>query len=153
MIRYTLKCDNDHVFESWFASGAAFDKLCAAGQIECPVCGISAVTKALMAPRVNTAGEKPQPQSGPSPDLPAKADLPPPAQAELAKAIGALRERIERETENVGKRFAEEARAIHTGDAPERAIRGEATGKDAKALIDDGISIMPLPYIDPKKVN
>lgn len=153
MIRYALKCDNDHVFDSWFASGSAFDALCDAGRVECPVCGTSSVSKALMSPRVSTAGDKDAAQGVAIPEQPSPPELSGADKSELAKAIGDLRARVERETENVGDRFAEEARAIHTGDAPERAIRGEATGSDAKALMDDGIPVMPLPYINPKKVN
>jgi len=130
MIRYALRCENAHGFDSWFGSSADFDRLLAAGHVACAVCGSIAVTKDLMAPAVATAAERP---------LSAPAS---PAEQALAE----LRRRIEAETEDVGRDFAAEARRIHDGDAPARAIIGEARAVDAKALIDDGIPVAPLPW-------
>lgn len=134
MIRYTLKCPQDHRFESWFASSDAFDKLARAGQISCPECGSPEISKSLMAPSV-------------SPE--AKAPLSTPKDTPLAK----LREKIERDSENVGLRFAKEARAMHEGEIPERQIHGEAKPEEAKALLEDGVPILPLPFIPKSKAN
>ena len=129
MIRYDLKCSNDHQFESWFGSSADFDKLLASNMLSCAACGDERVKKAIMAPRV------------------AKHDRPLSAPASPAEqAVKEIRKKIEANADNVGTNFAAEARAIHYGDAPERPIYGEAKFEDAKSLIDDGIPVAPLPW-------
>ena len=161
MIRYTLKCDAAHEFESWFASGAAFETLRDGGRLECAVCGSASVDRAVMAPPVRTTKK-----AAGSVGTPAGAALPPEAadhanrhslsarsDSERARMLRTLRQKIERETEYVGPRFAVEARAIHTGDAPDRAIRGEADPQEARRLIEDGITVVPLPFFDSKKTN
>jgi hypothetical protein len=155
VIRFSLKCAKGHGFESWFASNQAYDALSASGQIACPFCGDADVEKSLMTPRVGKASA-----SGDSaahdapPEKPSTANaLSAPDNSEIGRAIRALRRRIEADTENVGSRFAAEARAIHEGQAPERAIRGEASQKEARALAEDGIPVVPLPFPDPKKSN
>lgn len=141
MIRYALKCANDHYFESWFQSAEAFDKLQASGMLTCTTCGSDQVRKCLMAPSVSTAeAEKP------SAPLPAPADP-----KELA--IAALREQIEKNSDYVGGDFAKEARQMHAGEAPERAIHGEAELHEAKKLLDEGIPVAPLPFVPARKVN
>ncbi len=142
MIRYNLKCDNDHSFDSWFQSAEAFEKLLNAGMVNCSVCGISNVGKAIMAPQVR-ANHKRGRNSGPlsAPASPAE------------QAMAEIRKKVEENSENVGKNFAAEARAIHTGDAPERSIYGEAKVQDAKALIEDGIGVTPLPWGNKSKAN
>ncbi|PWR04671.1 DUF1178 domain-containing protein [Meridianimarinicoccus roseus] len=157
MIRYALKCASGHAFDSWFPSGAAYDALRDAGHLACPVCGSDRVEKAPMAPRVTVGRDRATASEG-APDAQQDAAVPAnalsaPPKGELARAIAALRDKIERETENVGARFADEARAIHGGEAPERAIRGEATPHEARALLEDGIPVLPLPFANPKKVN
>lgn len=129
MIRFDLKCSNGHRFDSWFGSGADFDKLMAANLVECSVCGDADVEKAIMTPRVSK-GE--QPLSGPA--------------SPAEQAVKELRKKIEDSADNVGTDFANEARRIHDGDAPERPIYGEAKLDEAKSLIDDGIPIAPLPW-------
>lgn len=131
MIRYALRCENAHSFESWFGSSADFDRLQAGGLVACAVCGSSAVVKELMAPSVATAAAE-RPLSTPAS----------PAQQALAE----LRRKIEAESEDVGREFAREARRIHDGDAPARPIIGEARPAEAKALLDDGIAVAPLPW-------
>ncbi|MEO0751622.1 MAG: DUF1178 family protein [Pseudomonadota bacterium] len=144
MIQFTLKCDNDHRFDSWFASGAAFEKLCAAGLVECPVCGSSAVEKALMAPRVQSGKEGPLPAAqGPLTAAPSPAE----------QAMAEMRRKIEENSDYVGMNFAQEARDIHNGDAPERAIYGEAKPTEAKALLEDGVPVAPLPFVPGRKTN
>ena len=130
MIRYALRCENAHSFESWFGSGADFDRLQAAGHVACAICGSVAVAKDLMAPAVATSAERP---------LSAPAS---PAEQALAE----LRRRIEAESDDVGRDFVREARAIHDGEAPARAIIGEARPAEARSLIEDGIPIAPLPW-------
>jgi hypothetical protein len=132
MIRYALKCDEDHAFDSWFQSAEAFDSLLAAGHVSCVICGSTKVDKAVMAPRLRTRDEARRPLSGPA------------SPAELALAN--LRRKIEAVSDNVGKNFATEARAIHNGTAPERPIIGEATPTEAKSLIEDGVPVAPLPW-------
>lgn len=137
MIRFALRCDRDHGFESWFASGAAYDSLRAASQVECPVCGSRAVDKALMAPAVATP-EAP----------PAKTP-----EAALAERLAAWRKHVEDNSDYVGVEFAREARAIHDGEAPDRPIWGEAKPDEAKALIEDGVPVAPLPFIPRARTN
>ena len=132
MIKFTLKCANDHGFESWFQSGAAFDSLLARGLVGCPVCGTSDVSKALMAPAVATA---------------------PSAPADLPERLKALRAEVEAHSDYVGADFATQARAMYLGDIPDRPIHGEAALADAKALIDDGVPILPLPFMPSRKAN
>ncbi|MEY4871547.1 MAG: hypothetical protein RLZZ563_877 [Pseudomonadota bacterium] len=142
MIRYSLKCAADHGFESWFQSGAAFDSLHAAGHVTCPVCGSSTVEKSLMAPMVRPTRE----------DEAAKPSLGTPA-TELEQALAALRRQVEENSEYVGVNFVTEARRIHAGDAPERAIYGEARADEAKKLIEDGVPVAPLPFLPARKAN
>ncbi|RWR30127.1 DUF1178 family protein [Sinirhodobacter populi] len=133
MIRYDLRCDKDHRFDGWFASAEAFDTSKAAGMVACTVCGSTHVEKMLMAPALRA--ERP---------------LAPTAREE---ALAALRRAVEENSDYVGMNFAAEARAMHDGDAPERAIWGEARPDEARALIEDGIPVAPLPFTGPRKVN
>lgn len=143
MIQYTLKCTQDHRFDSWFQSASAFDKLHAAGLVACSVCGTSDVVKDLMAPRVN---------NGAGAERPAEAPLSgPPSDAE--QALRALRDEVEKTSDYVGRDFAAQARAMHDGDTPQRAIWGEARGDEAIKLIKDGISVAPLPFLPTRKTN
>lgn len=145
MIKYSLKCDRDHAFESWFASAEAYDTLAKAGQLTCAVCGSAEVSKAIMAPRVRTE-KAAQPSEAPVPE-------PPRTPAEAEAMLRAYRAHVEKHSDYVGNDFAREARAIHEGEAPERAIYGEAKPKDAKALIEDGIPVAPLPVLPSRKTN
>ncbi|KAB7615264.1 DUF1178 family protein [Amylibacter sp. SFDW26] len=142
MIRYSLKCEKDHTFDSWFQSAEAFEKLLTSGMVTCSVCGALGVEKAIMAPQVRPARSSGKPK-GPlsAPASPAE------------QALAEMRKKVEENSENVGTDFAKEARAIHEGDAPERAIHGEAKIQDAKELIDDGIAVTPLPWGDKGKAN
>jgi hypothetical protein len=153
MIRYSLKCATDHRFESWFASSSAYDRLHAAGHVTCPECGTSQVEKAMMAPQV--AADRAAPPSSPEPahSTPAPATGADPAPDPRAEAIARLRDHVERNSEYVGLRFAAEARRIHAGEAPERAIFGEARPEDARALIAEGVPVAPLPFIPRRKTN
>lgn len=147
MIRFRLKCTADHAFESWYRSGEAFDALKAAGHVTCPVCGSAEVEKALMAPAVRPARKAEGAAEGA-----AKPSLREPA-SELEAALAELRRQVEANSEYVGMNFAAEARAIHAGDAPERAIYGEARAEEAKKLIEDGVPVAPLPFLPGRKAN
>jgi len=151
MIQYTLKCSKDHRFDSWFQSAAAFDKLKGAGMVSCAVCGDTSIEKAIMAPRVRPARSASVPPketetTAPTPPLSAPAS---PAEQALAD----LKKHVEANSDYVGESFAKEARAMHDGDAPERAIYGEAKPEEAKALIEDGIPVTPLPFRPGRKSN
>ena len=134
MIRYALKCENGHRFESWFKSAAAFDSLHDKGLVECPDCGISAVEKAMMAPQLGTSRSL----GG--------------AERPSERALAEMRAKIEAESEYVGADFPAEARAMHLGDAPERPIHGEARPEEARALLEEGVPVLPLPFRPRRKL-
>lgn len=140
MIRYDLKCAQDHGFDSWFRSSAEFDRLSEAGHLSCPVCGTAQVSKALMAPRVATADAPPVPA------------LTTPRDAQEAH-LARLRAEIEANSDYVGLSFAAEARKMHLGEAPARTIHGEARPEEARALLEDGVPVLPLPFLPPRKVS
>ena len=147
MIRYTLKCQNDHSFESWFQSAEAFDSLRAAGMVVCPDCNDTSVEKSLMAPQVRPARKTatpPQPAAQPVTNAP---------DPDVADAISKIRDHVEKNSDYVGDRFAKEARAMHDGDMPHRSIYGEVKGDEAKKLMDDGVPAVPLPFIPRQKTN
>lgn len=139
MIRFALKCDKDHRFESWFASGEAFETLKAQGHVVCAICGSAHVEKDIMAPRVQAARDVAKPLSEPA--------------STAEQAMAEMRKQVEENADYVGKRFAKEAREIHDGTAPDRAIYGEANAKEARALIEDGVPVMPLPFTPNRKTN
>lgn len=144
MIRYALKCSQDHSFDSWFQSAAAYDVLAARGLVSCAVCGGTEVSKALMAPRV--AGT-----DAPDPVQPMRPLSEPAHPAE--QMLRALKEHLAKNSTYVGGRFASEARAMHLGEADARPIHGEAAPDEARALIEEGIPIAPLPILPPDKTN
>lgn len=135
MIRYTLACRKDHVFEAWFAGSAAYDRQSGAGKIVCPVCGSRRVEKAPMAPSLARQGQRPS----------LAADKSAPA-AKAREFLLALRKHVESTHDYVGRNFAEEARRIHHGEAEERAIYGETTPEIAGELVDEGILVVPVPW-------
>lgn len=136
MIRYTLTCKNDHSFESWFKSGEAFDTLLSSGMVQCPECGGTDVSKSLMAPAVSKTA---------APVNPLASDKPHPLEQ--------MRKEVEEKADYVGRDFATEARAIHNGEKPERAIYGETNAEGAKKLVEDGVPVMPLPFVPTKRSN
>ncbi|MBO9477405.1 DUF1178 family protein [Shimia sp. R11_0] len=162
MINYTLKCSNDHRFDSWFQSAAAFDKLKAAGMVACAICGDTDVQKAMMAPRVRPARSAAVKPSTPPQDVSAAKEDTTAAESggplstatsPQEQALKDLRAHVEANSDYVGKDFASEARAMHEGTAPERAIYGEAKLEDAKALLDEGVPVAPLPFNIGRKTN
>jgi len=133
---FNLNCEQQHTFEGWFASAEAFDAQLADGQLRCPICGSTAISKALSAPRLNLRAEPPpqrQATAMPTPDQ---------MQALFLK----MAREIVAGTEDVGEKFAEEARRIHYKEAPERGIRGLTSREEADALEEEGIKVMPMPY-------
>lgn len=144
MIRYSLKCAAEHSFDSWFQSAASFDALANAGHVTCPQCGSAEISKTLMAPAVSVA------RNVVTPTLDKPLSTPENPQE---KALAALRAEVEANSDYVGKDFVSEARKMHEGEAPTRAIHGEARLDEAKKLVDEGIPVMPLPFLPPRKVN
>lgn len=158
MIQYALKCAEGHRFDSWFKSAEAFDKLAAAGMVQCAVCGSDQVEKAMMTPRVRpgrkaaeTAPET-APESAPAPAPAPERPLSQPASA-AEQAIAELRRKVEANSDYVGSNFASEARAMHQGETPERPIYGEAKPEEARALIEEGVPVTPLPFTPNRKTN
>ena len=137
MIKYRLLCDAGHEFEGWFRDCADYDHQSGKGLIDCPRCGSDDIRKAVMAPAVarSDAGRK---------------DRLAALQHDMARAAMRARDYVQKNFDYVGEKFPEEARKIHYGEAKERAIYGEATGKDVKALIDEGVEIAPLPGVQKK---
>jgi hypothetical protein len=142
MIRYALVCVHDHEFEAWFGSSSDYDDQAARGLVECPLCGTSQVGKQIMAPAV--AGTKRRDLSAPPPEAQAK------MHAMMMEAAGKVRRHVEETFDYVGDRFAKEARDIHDGKSEDRGIYGEASPKEVKALVEDGIKVAPLPPPPPK---
>ena len=144
---FNLACEHEHRFEGWFGSSDDYDTQLARGLIECPVCSSATIRKLPAAPRLNLsgAGERPPPpaaatggpKAGAAPD-------PRVVQAMFMKMAKALVEN----TEDVGDRFAEEARRIHYREAPERGIRGVASPDEARELADEGIEVFSFPIPD-----
>jgi len=157
MIVYSLICDNAHEFDSWFANSVAFDQQSERGLVVCPFCDSVHVTKAIMSPRVaRTDLARP---ALPLPETSAQDEAPKPAEekrpvafidekhAALRSMMRELHTKIMETTVDVGSRFPEEARRIHDSDTPEQPIRGQATAEEARALIDEGIGVLPIPTL------
>ena len=140
MILYNLKCTNGHNFNSWFASAETFDKLSRLGQLSCEVCGCSEIKKDLMSPRLQSKSKNTK----------FKKNILVKPHSEAEKILKDFKEKIEKNSENVGRNFAKIAREIHEGDAPERSIIGEATPKETLELIEDEIPVTPLPWFNRK---
>jgi hypothetical protein len=140
-----LKCSHEHRFEGWFASTEEFESQLSRKLVACPVCSTTDVSRMPSAPRLNLSSAR-----GEAAPQVAQAETAPEAAALQARALQFMRELIEK-TENVGERFAEEARRIHYNEAPARSIRGVTTPEDAHALLEEGIDVMPLPVPDALK--
>ena len=132
-----LRCANDHRFEGWFASDDDFASQGERGLMACPMCADQAITRLPSAPRVNVLGRGDAARSEVDAVLPAQANQ------QQAKWLHAVREMLA-STEDVGERFAEEARRIHYGEAEQRGIRGRASRQDADSLRDEGIEVLSL---------
>lgn len=134
MIKYELKCRKDHVFEAWFYDSATYDKQAAGGRIVCPVCNSRKITKAPMAPRI--ARSKSERAADEAKQV-----------AVAMKALGELRDHVEKNADYVGDQFAEEARKIHYGETDKRNIYGEASKEEAKELVEEGIDVAMIPWL------
>ncbi len=154
MIRYSLRCEKDHSFESWFQSSAAYDTQVKRKLVSCPVCGSAKVEKAIMAPRI--VGKKGRNNPDPAPvEAPTEAAAPATEatplmmtqERELRAKLKELRDHIVKTADNVGERFPNEARKMHYGDIEHRPIYGEASPEEARALIDEGVEVAPLPVL------
>lgn len=130
-----LQCSHGHGFEGWFASEDDFQGQLARGLVECPMCGDTAVSKLLSAPRLNLGASAPESRQ----DVVSMSE--PSLQAAWLKVV----RHVMANTDDVGERFAEEARRIHYGEAEERGIRGQASREETEALIEEGIGVLPLP--------
>lgn len=155
MIRYALLCPRDHGFEAWFRDSDAFDRQSEAGQVSCPSCGAAEVRKAVMAPAVRRSSERsiaaPAPVEAPVPEAAPGAPVAAPIVDEgFARMRAALREmhaKLKRDAVDVGPAFPDQARRIHEGDAAPRAIYGTATDDEVRALVEDGVGILPIPAL------
>ena len=176
MIHYTVRCENGHAFDGWFASSNAFDDQVARGLVTCPSCNSATVERGMMAPAVQSArkadvraaaaaAEASAPATGnaptggganagaptakgvPSVPKPADVALVDERTHKLRALISAMHEAVKANGVDVGTRFAEEARRIHYGEAEARGIYGQADIDEARALIDEGIDILPLPML------
>ena len=140
MIRFSLKCSQDHNFESWFQSSEAYEKLANSGMLNCIDCGDSHIVKSLMTPKLSTKKTK------------IKTSLTTPLN-DKEKALTKLKAEVEKNSDYVGMNFANEARAMHDGEQPRRSIYGEARPEEAKALIEEGIQVAPLPFMPKRQTN
>lgn len=140
MIVFDLKCGKDHVFEAWFRDNATFETQCNDRKIECPVCGDTKIEKAPMAPNIAISSTA----RGGMSDKAAEDTV---TAAKFISTCRALREEIEKNSDYVGPRFAEEARRIHYGESNKRSIYGEASGRDAQELHEEGVPITAIPWI------
>ena len=139
-----LQCSGLHVFEGWFASEDDFASQLARGLVSCPMCADTRVSKKLSAPRLNLG-------HGRAPDAPAHDVLATNPETEVQLAWMALARRVLANTDDVGARFAEEARRIHYGETPQRGIRGKASAAETESLLDEGIAVMQLSLPDALK--
>jgi hypothetical protein len=145
MIKFTLACEREHTFDSWFPDNASYEEQARRGFVVCPECNSHRIAKAPMAPAVLTRRRGNPDEARPVALLDAKAQA-------LREAMTAMRREIEARTDDVGSEFPTVARAIHAGDEPERAIRGKANFGEVKALLEEGVRIAPIPML-PDEAN
>ena len=154
MIRYTLCCEKEHQFESWFPNSDAYDKQRKRGLVLCPNCGSKKIAKTLMTPQLARKDKSPrQPVNEPSGEAVAPtAETSPvammsPQEVEFRSKLKELREHLTQNADNVGKTFPEEARKMHYGEIEHRSIYGQASPEEARALHEEGIEFHPLPIL------
>lgn len=143
MIKYRLICEQDHEFDGWFAGSDAFDAQVLANAVACPFCASTDVKKALMAPSVVTSKKRKSKPVGASGE----------AMERVQMFMSKVREHVETNFDYVGDQFADEARRIHYGETDAREIYGETTLDEANELVEEGISVAPLPGVNPEKAN
>ena len=149
MIKYDLRCEQGHAFESWFQSSSAYESQRKRKLIACPSCGSVKIEKAIMAPRLAGTRKRGRVEA---PSETASVEAPAPSlvmtqELELRAKLKELRDHVIKNADNVGERFPNEARKMHYGDIEHRPIYGEASPDEAKSLIEEGIEVMPLPVL------
>jgi hypothetical protein len=155
MIRYSLRCERGHAFESWFQSSSAYEAQEKRKLVNCPACGSAKVERAIMAPQIvskkgrDIAAPVPAPAPAASTDVTAPASTPlmMAQERELRAKLKELRDHIVKNADNVGERFPNEARKMHYGDIEHRPIYGEASPDEARSLIEEGVEVSPLPVL------
>ena len=154
MIRYNLRCEKGHAFESWFQSSAAYESQEKRRLVSCPACGSVKVERAIMAPQIvskkgreSAAPAAPADVAATEVAAPGSTPLLMAQERELRAKIKELRDHIVKNADNVGERFPNEARKMHYGDIEHRPIYGEASPDEARALIDEGVEVSPLPVL------
>jgi hypothetical protein len=168
MIRYALQCERGHAFDSWFQDSASFDKQAKRGLVSCPICDSVRIEKSIMAPQIPRKGRTPEQRAGEektmratarrkkaaaaeAPTVPATTPSPEPLmmaqEAELRAKLKELRDHIKANADNVGEQFPEQARKMHYGEIEHRPIYGDASPDEAKALIDEGVEVLPMPVL------
>jgi hypothetical protein len=154
MIHYNLRCKKGHAFESWFQSSVAYESQEKRKLVSCPVCGSTNVERAIMAPQVvgKKGRERAAAEASPAPvstevAAPAPTSLLMSQERELRAKLKELRDHIVSNADNVGESFPNEARKMHYGDIEHRPIYGEASPDEAKALVEEGVEVMPLPTL------
>ncbi|CAH0167159.1 DUF1178 family protein [Roseomonas sp. CECT 9278] len=164
MIHYQLRCTStaeEHAFDGWYRDSAAFETLAKASLLDCPVCGGTQVSRALMAPAIPKKGRParnaieaappPVPVPAPAPEPPSEAPAATagPMPAQVRAMLQKLRAEVERNCDYVGADFAEEARRMERGETERRGIFGEASEAEAEALREDGIEVARIPWVPP----
>jgi hypothetical protein len=151
MIRYHLRCERGHAFESWFQSSTAYESQEKRKLVNCPACGSARVERAIMAPQIVSKKGRdataPEPAATTEVTAPASTPLMMAQERELRAKIKELRDHIVKNADNVGERFPNEARKMHYGDIEHRPIYGEASPDEARSLIDEGVEVSPLPVL------
>ena len=142
-----LHCRHNHAFEGWFGSEQDFQSQLQRGLLTCPLCGDAQVSKALSAPRINLGARETPAMASPQPDGATSSEVSEPAQVSMPTAASVLQwaRQAAAQAEDVGSQFADEARRIHRGDAPERAIKGQASADQTLQLLEEGVPVLPLP--------
>ena len=139
MIKYNLKCENNHNFDAWFSDSSNFEEQNKKNLIFCPKCNSTRIEKNIMAPNI---GSKKQSYTNALK-----------TEKNYEKIIKNVRKHVEKNFEYVGDKFADEARAIHYGEKEEREIYGETSVEEAVDLIEEGVNVSPIPGVDPKLKN
>jgi hypothetical protein len=169
MIKYSLRCDHGHAFDSWFQDSASFDKQAKRGLVSCPMCDSVKVEKSIMAPQIPRKGRTTEQRAGEEKvqraaarqkkaegaTAPAAVPVTTPAaepllmaqEKELLSKLKELRDHIKANADNVGDQFPEQARKMHYGEIEHRPIYGDASPTEAKALIEEGVEVMPMPVL------
>jgi hypothetical protein len=151
MIRYNLRCERGHAFESWFQSSSAYESQEKRKLVNCPACGSAKVERAIMAPQIvsKKSRDRAAPAAAPSTEITAPSSTPlmMAQERELRAKLKELRDHIVKNADNVGERFPNEARKMHYGDIEHRPIYGEASPDEARSLIEEGVEVSPLPVL------